>query len=591
MKHTNEMRNEKGIAMVTTLLLTLLLSILVAAMLFSSTNDTIIGSNDVRTNQAFYIAEAGINRAAGWFTSKFGSDPNDGLFVLPQQVASNNTGAVGKFSYTDPPYYQKGASVTSPEQALPATVKVLASGNLQNVVLAGDSSNTYPTNYAVGANDTSGGHATFTYSSVVNDFTNSLVNQTEGEGQFTVKATLVSIIPPNSGVQGTATWLIQSSAKITRGTKSIATATMYGYLSAHVVAIQDTVTLPNGVTQVAATPGIIGRGMIAWNANAVNIDSYRSSKGQYNHSLASNSFQGQIGSYNRGSRGDIRTNDEAFAGSNNGNPGYIDVQNGTITGTAYATFQAPNNGGPAGMDAINISLGHVDNGNGGNFGESNKAYGAEPLIFPPIAAIAPPIGTTDYTWSSQNNGTLPAGNYRDVTVTKGQLAVPPGTYRSIDVSVQGSLVLGVAGQQSVYNFQNFTSAAQATIVYRGPVTINVQNSLDAGAGSDVTSVVPPSAIRWNFVGGVNQLIHVGGHGAVVGVFYAPNSDLEMRGGGDFYGTVAARSVNLNGNVGIHVDEDAISGVLRAVSTNISATSIVGYTASNYSLWRITQAIN
>jgi hypothetical protein len=443
----------------------------------------------------------------------------------------------------------------------------------------------------VGANDTSGAHATFTYTSVVNDFTNDLVNQTEGEGQFTVNATLVSIILPNAGVQGTATWLIQSSGTIKRGAKNIATATLRGYISAHLVPIRDTVTLPNTETQSSAPPGVISRGMIQWTSNAVEIDSYRSSKGQYNQSLASNSFPGQIGNKNRGSKGNIRTNNETVAGVNNGNAGYISVKNGTVTGSAYATFQAPDNGGPDGMDAIDIRLGRVGNGQGGDFEEKNKVYGAEALVFPPIAAIPAPTGKTDYAWTSKNNGTLPAGNYRDITVTKGQLTVPPGTYRGIEVASQGTLVLGVAGQQSVYNFQDFSSSAQASITYRGPVTINVQNDLDAGAGSAFNSVVPPSAIRWNFIGGPGKKIEIGGNADVVGVFYAPNSDLEIRGGGDFYGIVAARSVNISGNVGIHVDEDAISGVQQTVTTNVPVTSIVGYTASNYSLWRITQAIN
>src|SRR5712692_3545189 len=200
-------RSESGIALVTTLLLTLLLSILVGALLSSSTSDVLITGNDIRSNQAFYIAEAGIHRSAGWFSAKFGADPNSGLFILPEQNSSNNAGVAGKLSYTDPPYYQKGASATTFEQRVASSAKVLSGGVLQNVVLSGDSSNTYPTAYSVSANDPTGAVTTFNYSQVVNDFTNDLVNQTEGEGKFSVKATLVSIIPPNGGQHGTVTWL------------------------------------------------------------------------------------------------------------------------------------------------------------------------------------------------------------------------------------------------------------------------------------------------------------------------------------------------------------------------------------------------
>src|SRR6266480_5980288 len=156
---------EKGIALVTTLMLSLLLSILIAGMLLASTSDTLIGSNDLRNNQAFYIAEAGINRASGWFTARFGANPNSGLYVLPEKylnpeptlvggvdygmMGSNTVGDTTKLSYTtgelnykgtlneDKPYYKAGAVTGTPEQSVPTSVKVLVGGNLQNVVLAG----------------------------------------------------------------------------------------------------------------------------------------------------------------------------------------------------------------------------------------------------------------------------------------------------------------------------------------------------------------------------------------------------------------------------------------------------------------------
>ena len=199
---------ESGIALVTVLMLTLLMSILVAGMLMGSTNDILISANDVKANQTFYIAEAGIHRAAGWFSSKFGADPNTGLFILPQEYSSNTSGISGQLSYTDPPFYQKGEYGSSTEQAIPSSVKVLSGGVLQNVVLAGDSSNTFPASYTVTANDASGSPQVFSYSGLAADFANTLYDQTEGEGKFSVKATLVSIIPPNGSQNGTITRLL-----------------------------------------------------------------------------------------------------------------------------------------------------------------------------------------------------------------------------------------------------------------------------------------------------------------------------------------------------------------------------------------------
>lgn len=584
--------SERGIAIVTTLLLTLLLSILVAAMLSSSTSDVLITGNDIRSNQTFYIAEAGIHRAAGWFTSKFGADPNGGLFILPEQNASNSVGVTGKLSYTDPPYYQKGAQSTTPEQQVATSVKVLSGGILQNVVLAGDSTNTFPASYSISANNSSGSVVTFNYSQVVSDFTNNLVSQTEGEGKFTVKATLVSIVPPSGVQQGTATWFIQSTGTITRGTSTtIASATMSAYLSARVAPIQKTVTVNSGNQTVASGPGVIARGGIDWHASQITLDSYKSSKGAYNLNLATGSYPGQIGTKNRGSHGDMRTNNEVIFPSTV--YGIINVLNGTVTGQALATNAQPASGSGL-ADPITIDESKVDNGQSpsGSFSLSNELYGQPPLTFPSVPAPpTPPVGAVNYSYSTKSNATLPpnAAGYNNISVSKGQLTIPPGNYGTLDVSSQGAVALGVQGQSTVYNFQSFSAGAQAAIVFKGPVIINVNNGATVWAGSTIADPsVPASAIRWNIVQGN---VSLGGHGMTLGVFYAPNSDLDMQGGTDFYGAIASKSVSLGGNAAIHIDEDAVSGVTYQQALSTTTTSIVGYTATNYSLWRITQALN
>ena len=581
-------RGEKGIAMVTVLMLTLLLSILVGAMLSSSTADVLITGNDVRTNQAFYIAEAGIHRTAGWFTARFGADPNSGLFILPEQNPSNTAGVAGKLSYTDPAYYQKGVSATTVEQQLASSVKVLSGGELQNVVLSGDSSSTYPTSYSVSANDPNGVVTTFNYSQVVSDFTNTLVNQTEGEGSFTVKATLMSIVPPSGLVQGTATWLVQSTGTIKRGSgTTIASATMYAYLSARAVPIQKTVVVNNGSQLVGAGPGVISRGKIDWHAAAIVLDSYKSSKGGYNVALAANSYTGQIAAYNQGSRGDMRTDNETI----NGAFGYINVLNGTVTGTAYATNAQPV-AGDTGPNPITIDTGKVGNGRGGSFLPDSEYYSQSPLTFPPVPPPpTPPVGAVNYSYSSHSSATLPSNTqgYNNIDVSKGQLSIPPGNYGTINVDTQGTIVLGVQGQSTVYNLQSFTGGAQGAVIFKGPVIINVLSGLSFGAGSSIADPsVPASAVRWNVVGGD---VSLGGHGALLGVFYAPNSDLNMAGGTDLYGAIAAQNVSVSGNASIHIDEDALSGVQYTQPLFTTTTAAVGYSATGYNLWRITQALN
>jgi hypothetical protein len=632
--------SEKGIALVTTLMLSLLLSVLVAGMLLASTSDTLIGSNDVRNNQAFYIAEAGINRASGWFTARFGADPNSGLYVLPEkylnpeptliggvdygQMGSNTVGAVGKLSYTtgelnykgtlneDKPFYKPGAVAGSAEQSIPTSVKMLVGGNLQNVVLAGDSTNTYPTSYTVNSLDSAGAEKSFTYTNVVSNFTNTLVNQQEGDGTFSVKAVLVSVLPPPDATQdGTITWLIESTGRLTRGTNTtIASSTISAYLSARVHRIEGIRTVSSTIQVVNADPGVVSRGMVQLGSNTVTIDSYRSSKGQYGVTLSAGTYAGQIGGYNKGSRGDVRTNNEQI----NGVYGYLNITNGVVTGNAYATLNAdgrnhdadgnsvgsvllPPPPGPIYIDSTKVMYTlspAVFFGSAGVPAESgHEQYGLPPLTFPDIPAI-PPVaaGSKDYSYSTNANGTLPAGNYNNISISKGQLTVPPGTYGTMSVSSQGIVVLGVPGQTTTYNFQGFTSGAQTKIIYRGPVVINVNTSLDIGgqgATSDLTT--PASAVHWNFKGGNGEVVSVGGGGDTLGVFYSPNNALIYKGGGDFYGAIAAKSVDLRGNGKLHIDQDALLPVTTTKKVVVSATIIVGYTATNYSLWRITQKID
>jgi uncharacterized protein Veg len=478
---------------------------------------------------------------------------------------------------------------TTFEQQVGSSVKVLSGGVLKNVVLSGDSSNTYPTSYTVTANNSSipPTATTFTYSQVVTDFTNNLVNQREGEGIFSVKATLVSIIPPTAMQQGTITWLLQSDGTIIRGSNTpIASATMFAYLSARVTPVQVSRTVVSSVQVVNARPGVIGRGMISVGANQIFIDSYKSSKGAYNVALAAGSYSGQLGSVNRGSRGDVRTNDEFN--------GFIDITNGTVTGGGYSTLaRTPDNSYGYSDYPIHIDTTKVLYNGSVPFAEDHKYYGQPPLTFPAIPTPpAPPAGSADFNWSTNAPKTLPAGNYNAISVSKGTLTIPPGSYGSMSATSQGAIVLGVDGQSSTYNFQDFSMSSQTQIIFKGAVTINVKNSLDVGAQGTISNpAIPASAIRWNFVGGNGQTVSLGGGGATLGVFYAPNNALLMRGGTTFYGAISALSVSLGGNANIHIDEDAVPGVLTTQSVTGTDIFTVGYTATNYSLWRLTQALN
>jgi hypothetical protein len=386
-------------------------------------------------------------------------------------------------------------------------------------------------------------------------------------------------------------------------------------MSARVHRIEGIRTVQSTIQVVNADPGVVSRAMVNLGSNTVTIDSYKSSRGQYGSTLAAGTYAGQIGAFNTGSRGDVRSNNELL----NGVYGYLNITNGVVTGNAYSTFfEDGKNGisqngdwiedpaspaylppppGPIFIDSTKVMYTQspaVFFGSAGTPADSgHKQYGQAPLSFPDIPAI-PPVaaGSKDYSYATNANGTLPAGNYNNISVSKGQFTVPPGTYGTMNVSSQGVVVLGVPGQTTTYNFQGFTSGAQTQIIYRGPVVINVNTSLNIGgqgATSDLTT--PASAVHWNFKGGSGQMVNVGGGGDTLGVFYAPNNDLTYTGNGNFYGAIAAKNVTVKGTGALHIDQDALLPVTTTKKIVVTAKIIVGYTATNYSLWRITQDID
>ncbi|HEV8486483.1 MAG TPA: hypothetical protein VGV87_23260, partial [Blastocatellia bacterium] len=501
--------------------------------------------------------------------------------------------------------------------AIPTSVKTLVGTKLQNVVLAGDldPSNTYPASYSVvGVNAATPPVATtYTYTNVVSNFRNNLVNQQVGDGRFTVKAILISILPDTGGGSGMVTWLLKSEGKLMNGSSTMASATVWAYMSARVTKVKGSRTVSSSTTTVNADPGVVSRGMVALGSNTVTIDSYKSSKGAYGGYLAANTFEGQFGTSNRGSRGDVRTNNELI----NGVYGYLDITNGVVTGNAYSTFfEDGTNGklvngdwvtdgppllppppGPIHVDSTKVM--YTQNPDPTVFFGSaevpsysgHKTYGEPKLTFPPIPAIPSPTGNT-YNYNTAASATLPAGNYNNVNISKGQLTVPGGTYGTLDLSSSGKVVLGTPGQTTTYNFQGFVTGAQTQIIYAGPVVINVKSSLDIGGQGVISDLsTPASAVHWNFQGGNNEVVQIHGGGNTVGVFYAPNNQLKLYGNGDFFGAIAAKSVDLAGGTKIHIDEDAILPVTTTKKVVVTAIITVGYTGDIYSLWRITQQID
>lgn len=76
------LRNENGIALITAILFLLVLSILVAALHYTTILEQVSSRKYQNSQQAFYAAERGIRRGMGWLASQ-GGPPELGLTADP----------------------------------------------------------------------------------------------------------------------------------------------------------------------------------------------------------------------------------------------------------------------------------------------------------------------------------------------------------------------------------------------------------------------------------------------------------------------------------------------------------------------------
>lgn len=562
---------QRGVALVITLLTLLVVSGIALALTAAATTDVQITTNEVTTSQSFYVAEAGLNEAAAWFSARFTNSPNDaGLFLMPEQNTSTSPNST-KLSYTvppDPPIFLPGYSANSyPEAKIPTSVKIGFNGRFENVAITGSTlTTTFPNSYSVTANDQSGTPKTFNYTNVVTEYRANLVNRPVGDGQFTVKAILLNFRPPadDDNGAGTMTWQLEST-----GTVGNAKATLIARLTAPLYKVERTETEEEEDTEDVAVPGgVVARGKITLLGNSV-IDSYRSSLGTYGAGLTTGTYAGQRGAQNKGSLGQLHSNGE-------GTQGFITGNGSTsIYGNAHEKLPASDNP----IQVVSIT--------------GSKHYSQPNITFPDVPNVpGPKAGAPNY--DTNKSATLPPGDYNHISAGgNATLTVRPSSYGNLTVDGGASVVLGLPNQLTVYNFQNITVAGGATIVIQGPIIINVKNNFINTGGSSVATALRPGDVQVNVKGGSDSKLEVTGNSMKFGVFYAPNSEVVIAGTGDMYGSVVGRNVTVNGNASIHVDENTLSGVLSSITTVTTTTNVkaIGYSGGSFVLQSVKQALN
>ena len=162
----------------------------------------------------------------------------------------------------------------------------------------------------------------------------------------------------------------------------------------------------------------------------------------------------------------------------------------------------------------------------------SKIQLAEPRYFPPI----PPFS-------------VDASN--DVDVKSGKSAtISPGLFGSIDV--KGALTL----DPGTYYIDELSVTSNGQIIISDKTTLFVKTNLDMEGQGVANTSWDPTKLTINY-SGTNQVKMTGGSQAYVEV-YAPNSELQLHGNADFFGSFIAQDVVVIGGPQIHFSEGCLN---------------------------------
>ena len=116
---------------------------------------------------------------------------------------------------------------------------------------------------------------------------------------------------------------------------------------------------------------------------------------------------------------------------------------------------------------------------------------------------------------------------------------------------QGVDAIGFSGQKSL----TIKTGSSLTVYTNGDINATgngMINGTTNGANACASLVIYGTTTAPS-----TQLIKVGGNGQLYGAIYAPNADVELRGGGNsgmVLGSVVAKTISMNGGTDFHYDE-------------------------------------
>jgi hypothetical protein len=336
-------------------------------------------------------------------------------------------------------------------------------------------------------------------------------------------ATLVSmqqITVYGGGVQTIQTWQLNSTGTISAGRTA----------QVEVTAVLETPKFPAQMYAAFGTAG--GCGTLNFHGNNTQTDSYDSSAALVAGAPAISATGGNVG-----------TNGNLTEG------GGADI---------FGTLSSPRVGVGA-CSAGNVNA--LDSSGGATVNGHDPPAPGDIIQLPQAVVMPPPA--------------VPAGVPVTAYDGNGQLLLNGASVGNVSVDAHSTLTLGAPGVTSVINMNSLTINGNANLIILGHVILNIVGAgqatpIDFTGGSVSNSSFDPTTFQVEYAGAGE--VKLNGGAQTVAMIYAPNAAASFNGGGDFFGSVVAATVDDTGGAHIHYDRRLTSQFYTVGNAMMSAFS-------------------
>jgi hypothetical protein len=253
-------------------------------------------------------------------------------------------------------------------------------------------------------------------------------------------------------------------------------------------------------------------------------------------------------------------------GANGGllNSGGAVGTNGNLTEGGHASIYGT-------LSTPRVGIGNCSDGNvnalsssgGASVNGHNPPTAADIIQLPNALRLAAPPPPNPLPPTSSYNG-------------NGQILLDGASVGDVTVNAGATLTLGTPGVTSTIIINTIKLNGNGTLKILGTVILKVAdlnsaaNPIDFTGGSVTNASLDPSHLQilYGGTGGVQ----LNGGAATAAIVYAPNAAVTFNGGGDFYGSVVALTIDDTGGAAIHYDRRLAKTFFSAGNTMMTSFS-------------------